>query len=398
MKDIIVRKPTKQIKALPYPFYRFMLLVLALLGLADAIYLAVSHYQVHTDMTHKSFCAISKAINCDTVSQSVYSIFLGVPFAFWGIIAYTFMLVMCFYVKNSSAKSVRLWTFIFLASWVFIGYSIALAIVSTFYVKSYCIMCIGTYIINLLLLYLSWLTVRRFTQIGIINEIWQIFRYLAFFKKPMFPTLVVFGSIAICMMLFFPPYWKSEKPVIYANVSTGVTDDQRGHAWIGAENPEITIIEYSDYQCFQCRKLHYYLRQMVNQYPDKLRLVHINFPMDHNVNPLVDEPYHVGSAILAAVAEYAKVTDNFWEVNDAIYNMIGEGKTSFSGEDLAEATGIPLEDIEKIIIHPYYSDVMYTDIIKGIEKGVQGTPSFIIDGVLYEADIPPEIIQKLINE
>lgn len=398
MRDIIIKKPTKPIKALPYPFYRLALLLLAVLGLADAIYLAVSHYKVHTDMTHKSFCAISKAINCDTVSQSVYSIFFGVPFAFWGIIAYVFMLVMFVFVKDNSAKSVRLWTFLFLASWVFVGYSIALAIVSSFYVKSYCIMCIGTYIINILFLYLSWMTVRRFTKIGIINEIWQIFRYLAFFKKPMFPILVVFGAIAICMMLFFPPYWKSEAPVLSPHVATGVTDDQFAHPWIGAENPVLTVVEYTDYQCFQCRKLHYFLRQLVNQYPDKLRLVHVNFPMDDKINPLVDEPYHVGSALLAAVAEYAKLEGNFWEVNDKIFDMIAQGKSELTGEELAEVTGVPLERIEQIIRHPYFYDTIRFDILKGIKLGVTGTPSYLINDVLYEADIPAEIIQELIKE
>lgn len=396
MKDIIVKKPVKQIKALPYPFYRLALLILALLGLADSVYLAVQHYQVHTDMTHRSFCAISKSINCDTVSQSVYSIFFGVPFAFWGCIAYIFMLVMVILVKDRSEKSVRIWTFIFLASWVFVAYSIALAIVSTFFVKSYCIMCIGTYIINGLLLYLSWLTVRRFTKIGMINEIWQIFRYLAFFKKPMFPILVIFGAIAICMMLFFPPYWRSEPPTLSPDIPHGITET--GHPWIGAEEPTLTIIEYTDYQCFQCRKLHYFLRQLVNQYPDKLRLVHINFPMDDAINPLVGEPYHVGSAVLAMVTEYALLDDNFWEVNDLIFNMIAEGKTSFSGEDLAEVTGIPLDKINQIVQHPYFINKIYADVIKGIEIGVTGTPSYVIDGVLYEADIPPDILHRLTGE
>lgn len=394
MRDTIVKIPAKAMKSLPYPFYRFALLVLALAGLADAVYLAVSHYKVHTDMTHKSFCAISKAINCDTVSQSVYSIFIGVPFAFWGCVAYLFMLVMFLLLKDRGAKSARLWTFVFLASWVFVGYSAALAIVSTFYVKSYCIMCIGTYIVNGLLLYFSWLAVRRFTKIGLINEIWQIFRYLAFFKKPMFPILVVFGIIAICMLLFFPPYWKTAPPTLSKDIPTGTVADD-GWPWIGAEEPLLTIVEYSDYQCFQCRKIHYHLRQLVNQYPDKLRLVHVNFPMDHVLNPLVEEPFHVGSAILAGIAEYAKLEGNFWEVSDNIFNMIAQGKTGFTGEDLAEATGIPLETIEQVIKRPDIVEKVYIDIMRGVIRDVKGTPSFLINGVLYEGDIPAEIFHAL---
>lgn len=235
---------------------------------------------------------------------------------------------------------------------------------------------------------------RRFTKIGLINEIWQIFRYLAFFKKPMFPILVVFGIVAICMLLFFPPYWKTAPPTLAKNLPTGIVEDD-GWPWIGAENPLLTIVEYSDYQCFQCRKIHYHLRQLVNQYPDKLRLVHVNFPMDHVINPLVEEPFHVGSAILAAIAEYAKLEGNFWEVSDKIFDMIAQGKTSFTGEDLALATGIPLETIEQVIKRPDIAGKVYIDIMRGVIREVKGTPSFLINGVLYEGDIPAEIFHSL---
>ncbi|MBU4035957.1 MAG: hypothetical protein KKA35_05965, partial [Proteobacteria bacterium] len=43
---------------------------------------------MYTDIGYESFCAISKAINCDTVSQSPYSVFLGVPLAIWGVAGY----------------------------------------------------------------------------------------------------------------------------------------------------------------------------------------------------------------------------------------------------------------------------------------------------------------------
>ena len=63
-------------------------------GLVDSVYLSISHYRVYTDIGYKSFCAISRTINCDTVSQSPFSIFLDVPVPVWGIIGYTFFLLL----------------------------------------------------------------------------------------------------------------------------------------------------------------------------------------------------------------------------------------------------------------------------------------------------------------
>ena len=67
----------KKNKPLPFVVYWLTVLMLTGAGLAAAIYLSVSHYRVYTDVDYKSFCAISRAINCDTVSQSPYSIFAG---------------------------------------------------------------------------------------------------------------------------------------------------------------------------------------------------------------------------------------------------------------------------------------------------------------------------------
>lgn len=391
--DLIVKTPKKQVKAWPYIYYRTVLLILALLGLADSIYLAIQHYQVHTDMLHKSFCAISKSINCDTVSQSAYSIFFGVPFAVWGIIAYVFLIVLWWFMKDRGSRSMRIWTYAFLATWVFVAYSLVLFYVSKFLVQSYCIMCIVSYIINFILLFWTGFTLRRFSQVGILNEIWQIFRYLTFFKKPMFPILVVFGIIAICTMVFYPPYWNVKVAPIVDSVARGVGED--GHPWIGAESPDLTIIEYSDYQCFQCRKLHYFLRQLVNMYPEKLRLVHVNFPMDHLINPLVKEPYHVGSAILAAITINAIENGNFWAVNDAIFSMVSEGKQGFTMSELLEVSGLSGPELGAIIGDKTITMKIYRDIVKGLELGIEGTPSFVINGELYEADIPLEYIRML---
>jgi uncharacterized membrane protein len=83
-------KKDKRIDPLPFPIYFWTIFFLIIAGLANATYLSISHYRVYTDIGYRSFCAISKAINCDTVSQSPYSIFLGLPVPIWGIIGYLF--------------------------------------------------------------------------------------------------------------------------------------------------------------------------------------------------------------------------------------------------------------------------------------------------------------------
>ncbi len=88
---MLVKKSDK-IKPFPLYVYFSVILILILCGIVVSGYLSVSHYRVYTDIDYSSFCAISKAINCDTVSQSPYSIFLGIPVPIWGVIGYIFLL------------------------------------------------------------------------------------------------------------------------------------------------------------------------------------------------------------------------------------------------------------------------------------------------------------------
>ncbi len=71
-----------------YFWYSTTVVLLLILGLLLTGYLFFSHYQNYTDIGYSSFCALSKSINCDTVSQSRWSILFGLPLALWGMIAY----------------------------------------------------------------------------------------------------------------------------------------------------------------------------------------------------------------------------------------------------------------------------------------------------------------------
>ncbi len=77
-----------------------------------------------------------------------------------------------------------------------------------------------------------------------------------------------------------PPYWLFNYTKTSDAIETGITED--GHPWIGSPNPQLIIHEYADYQCFQCGKMHQFLRQLISEYPDKIQLVHHNYPMDHD--------------------------------------------------------------------------------------------------------------------
>lgn len=390
----MIAKP-KNINPLPFQVYFGSVFLLGLAGLATSIYLSISHYRVYTDIGYRSFCAISKAINCDTVSQSPYSILLNVPVPIWGIVGYFFFSLVALMAASKAANRQRLWPVLILISLVFCIYSIILASISTFVIHSYCIMCIVSYAINFLLLYYTWLTRNRFKNERFFSGLEKDLIFLWVKRQITFAVLAVFVAGFIALVAFMPAYWHLQLPLPAADMPTGVT--QQGHPWIGAEHPKLIITEYTDYQCFQCKKMHYFIRQLIAQYPEKIRLVHRHFPMDHEFNPLVKEPFHVGSGRMALLAISAASSNHFWQMNDALFEIAGNHQ-NIDIKELAQKIGMDYRQLSLGLNDRINRSRLKHDIISGLKLNINGTPAFLIDDKVYMAQIPPELIENALKQ
>jgi protein-disulfide isomerase/uncharacterized membrane protein len=349
---------------------------------------------VYTDIGYRSFCAISRAINCDTVSQSPFSIFLDVPVPVWGVMGYTFFLLFLPVAGSQAAANKRIWSLLLLVSLAFSIYSIILASISTFYIHSYCIMCIVSFGINFLLLYFVWIIRKRFSTAGIFEGLKRDIRFL--WNKSVFST-IVFGSFfsgVVLVLAFFPNYWHFDPPELQAAAHTGITDE--GYPWIGSEQPQLVITEFTDFQCFQCKKMHFFLRQLIGKYPDKIRLIHRHFPMDHKFNPIVKEQFHVGSGEMALLAEYAQTEDKFWQMNDILFKMAGH-VDSINIKELAEQMGMDYRKLARDANSRLNRYKVKHDIAVGIKLGITGTPGYLIGGKVYLGQIPAEIISSVLD-
>jgi uncharacterized membrane protein/protein-disulfide isomerase len=367
---------------------------LVFVGLVTSVYLTISHFRVYFDINYASFCAISRAINCDTVSQSRFSIFLGLPVPLWGVVGYTFFLILFLLAHSKEAGRQRLWPLLFLLAAGFSFYSVVLAFISTYWIRSYCLMCIVTYAVNFALTYLNWLVLRRFVPGGLWQGIGEDVRFIWQLRKKFGAVFLPFGAVVLLLVAFFPAYWHFSAPAAAAALPSGVSEE--GHPWIGAENPEFTIEEFTDYQCFQCKKMHFFLRRLVAQHPDKIRLVHRNYPLDHELNPIiVPQPYHVGSGKMALVANAAGLSGKFWEMNDLLFSLVGQTRT-LKIEDLAEGVGMSPEDLAKNLSVPKAHHLLLMDIREGMRANMTGTPAFRIDGEVYLGQIPPCILEAVL--
>jgi len=384
----------REIKPLPYPYYWFSVFFLTATGLANAVYLSISHYRVYTDIGYRSFCAISKALNCDTVSQSPFSILLGLPVPVWGIIGYTFFMALVLLAWRKDAQPRRIWTMLLLVSTGFSLYSIVLALISSYYIHSYCIMCIISYAIVMLLLFYTWLIRKRFQVGNIRGALGDDFRWLLGRRAIGCIVFCPFLIGVVLVIYLYPVYWKLDVPPIFSDTPTGMTAD--GHPWIGAENPKLDIVEFADYQCFQCKKMHFFLRRLIAEHPGEIRLVHRHFPMDHKMNPSVKEPFHVGSAAMSLMAIAAISQQRFWQMNDVLYKT-DLGKNAINVREVAERAGVDYDALARGMTDKRNVNKLVGDIRQGQKLGVTGTPAFFIEGKLYLGQIPAAVIEKALR-
>jgi uncharacterized membrane protein/protein-disulfide isomerase len=384
----------EDLKPLPYRYYYIPIFLVCLIGMLVTCYLLQSHYRNYTDMAYASFCAISKAINCDTVSQSPWAVIFGLPVALWGLFGYLLFLVLLLPLRRETHLNLPLWNLLFILGWLYSLISLFLGYISAVKIHSFCIMCVASYGISFALLFQSWLICRRFGISPLFPNLKNAI-FLIGSNRKIYGPVITLVALFFMAELFLPHYWKLHATETPLNLTRGITED--GHPWIGAEKPMLTIEEFSDYQCFQCKKMHFFLRKLVQAYPNKIRLVHRHFPMDHHYNPLVTEKFHSGAGKMSIIALYALKKGQFWPVNDLLFEIASQ-KKDFNTRTIAEFMGIPVGELSAALNDKYFRLKLKHDIATGIDHGITGTPGFVIDGQLYLGTIPKRVLQKIDNQ
>lgn len=356
-------------------------------GLSVAFYLTWLHYKVHTDPSFHSFCAMSDAFNCETVAESPYSVFLGIPVAVWGMFGYLFMFLTAA-AGVGKHRAAGAYLALLTAAAFSVLVSIVLAVVSYCVICSFCVMCSATYGINgVLFLTLLWQARRH--HLPFREAAADVFSYPRKHAAQSFCLLA--GVAAIC--LFYPKYWVQKGSERQAEQHKGVT--REGYQWTGAVAPVLTVVEFSDYLCPHCRRVHALQRALVSANQQKLRLVHRHFPLDSACNPMIKEPFHPGACVLARAAVCAGNENRFWEMNDLLYQTetLTGSTWEEKSEDAAKRIGLDLARFRLCLNSEETQKTVNEDIAEGLRLKLQGTPSFVVNGKVYLGTVDKSVYE-----
>jgi protein-disulfide isomerase len=144
----------------------------------------------------------------------------------------------------------------------------------------------------------------------------------------------------------------------------------------GNKNAPLELVEYGDYQCGHCGHAYGIIKAVQLEMGNNLKFVFRNFPLTES---------HPDAFKAAVAAEAAALQNKFWEMHDIIY----ENQERLDWEALifyAVKIGLDAnrfqDDIQKDTVTVKVED----DFESGVRSGVNGTPSFFINGEKYDGD------------
>lgn len=148
----------------------------------------------------------------------------------------------------------------------------------------------------------------------------------------------------------------------------------------GNTNAKIELVEYGDYQCPYCGQAYYELKKIQKELGNDLKFVFRNFPLTN---------MHEHALNAAITAEVAGNFGKFWKMHDILF----ENQDALDDKHLikyAEQLDIDTQEFESKFTESEYETKIEGDLESGLRSGVNGTPSFFINGQKYNGNYQAE--------
>ena len=141
----------------------------------------------------------------------------------------------------------------------------------------------------------------------------------------------------------------------------------------GPPSASVTLLEYGDYECPYCGAAYPIVKELQKRLGTTVRFVFRNFPLGN---------MHPHATLAAQAAEVVGAEGKFWEMHDTLY----EHQSALTENDLigyAHRLGVDQERFSSELRRPLYAERVRSDFASGVASGVNGTPTFYINGIRH---------------
>ncbi len=171
---------------------------------------------------------------------------------------------------------------------------------------------------------------------------------------------------------------KADETILIRDSSNKITSD----------SPKLTLVEFGDFQCPACGAFHPYIKQILNENSSQINFVFRNFPL----------PMHKNAKIAALAAESANLQGKYWQFHDLLYEKQSDWAETDNPKDYfkkyAQSLNLDLEKFETSLNDKSLSDKIQADISDGNTLNINSTPTFFIDGILFQGS-PQNLVTQV---
>lgn len=142
----------------------------------------------------------------------------------------------------------------------------------------------------------------------------------------------------------------------------------------GDKSAPCTLVEYGDYQCPSCGQAYPIVKRLQKHFGKRLSFIFRNFPLTQ---------LHPYAEPAAETAEFAAARAKFWQMHDLLFEnqaRLGDDLLVELAEELQLAPAELLDALESKQFEPR----VRADFSGGVRSGVNGTPTFFINGQRHD--------------
>ena len=160
----------------------------------------------------------------------------------------------------------------------------------------------------------------------------------------------------------------------------------------GNPDAQVTVVEYSDFQCGYCAKAANGVAGFLKDYQGKVRLFYKQFPL--SFHKWAEE------ASIASLCVYDQANEKFWELHDEIFEKQGEIKVADARETfagMARKLGVDMKKYDECVKSEEVRRRVASDMDEGRSIGVSGTPTFVVDGFVISGGANMEVLRNAVD-
>jgi protein-disulfide isomerase len=154
----------------------------------------------------------------------------------------------------------------------------------------------------------------------------------------------------------------------------------------GSPNAQVVLVEFADYQCPYCQKVHPDIAKLKQEFGDKLSIAFKDFPL----------PMHPYAEKAAEAARCAGAQGKFWEYHDALFT---EKKLEVPQlKEQAVAMHLDTAAFDKCLDSGEQAAVIQKDYAEGKKLGITGTPSFFVNGHYFSGAANYTMLRDMVHQ